>query len=403
MTASADARVTLIPAPAGPPLALLWCKQTFKILPEGELVPIQAEPLTGDPLAGDDGLQLEQNPMDLWPHKEAPDLIVQGSAFAPGRAPTRQMEVAVRAGRVLRRVAVFGRREVSWPGGRPHFETPEPFLELPMTWDRAYGGLDWRVPVTAVQDPITALRLQSDHPGLYPRNPHGKGYLVCHGEVPGMELPNLEDPGDLLTPGRLVTGTPTRWFTQPLPACLDALPPVAFPRCIFFADGCDPWHPGPDDLSLLEVSRGMLPPGFRQLMTNRPLEHGPHPRFFQEAAPGLTLPGLGHGAPVEVRGMHPHRPSVSFTVPTPPRLTLAEAGEARQLRPRLHTLLIRPAQETVSLTFGAHVPLRRTYVPGLHLEIPVTLAVDNQTPIPYQAPVPMRDRIIAAAREEAHA
>ena len=183
MRALADARVALIPAPSGPPLALLWCKQTFRILPNSKLAPVQAEPLAGDPLTGEDGLQLEQTPMDLWPYKEAPDLIIQGSAFAPGGAPTRQMDVTVRAAKFTRRVMVFGRRRVSWPGGRPHFERPEPFLELPMTWDRAYGGLDWRVPTGPVEDPITALRAQSDHPGLYPRNPLGKGltFSCLHG------------------------------------------------------------------------------------------------------------------------------------------------------------------------------------------------------------------------------
>ena len=401
MSALADVKIKLLPAPSGPPLALVWCKQTFKITPAG-LTPLPAE-LAGDPLDDDDGLQLEAGPMDLWPHKQTPDLIVRGAAHAPRGVPARRIEVLLRAGKAVRRVAVFGRRRVSWPGGRPHLEAPEPFLSMPMTWENAYGGVDWRVPTGLADDPFTALRLKTDHPGLFPRNPLGKGYLVCPDPVDSMELPNLEDPDDLLTPERLITGRPERWYRQPLPACFEAAHPVVFPRCCFFAQGCQPWFPAPEDRSCPEVSRGLLPRNFSRLMADHALELGPHPRFFQEAAPGLTLPGLLPGVGVEVWGMHPALPSVRFTLPAFPGITLFEAGVAAPLRPVLHTVLFSPDRETVSMTFGAHTRLCRAYVPGLHREIPVSVSVAGQEPRPYQPPTPVRDLLMTSAQEERHA
>ncbi len=397
------ARVQLVPRPGAEPVALVWIKRTYHITADGALAPGDPEPLRGDPLAGGQEPRITARPMDLWPTKQAPDLIVQGSAFAPVGRPTRRMEVSVRAGDTLKRIAVFGRRVVTWRApGRVAISEPEPLCELPVTWDNAYGGIDWRAPVPAARSALEALRLESDHPGMYPRNPHGKGYLVCPEEVPGFEMPGLEDPDHLLTPETLISGAPERWYHQPLPACFDALPPVAFPRALFFADGCDAWHPGPEDRRLPEVARGILPEGYRGLMSARPLEFGPHPRFFQEAAPGLTLPGLGAGHPVEIRGMHPAGRRLRFTLPGAPAARLQEAGHRHPLTPRLHTVLCRPSWEQVSVLHGATCRLRRRYLPGTHRHIPVSVELEGGPTIQYRAPEPAHDRLSRTLEEVSH-
>ena len=118
-------------------------------------------------------------------------------------------------------------------------------------------------------------------------------------------------------------------------------------------------------------------------------------RFFQEAAPGLTLPDLGPGATVEIRGMHPEQPAISFVLPGTPHLVLHEAGGRLPLRPSLHTVHCHPGQEKVSLVHGAFSRLTRRYMPGVHREIPLAITVNGGPLCPYRAPAPVRDRLAA--------
>lgn len=368
----------------------LLLRRAYRVALDGRLLPLPAEPLDGDPrVAEGPSLPLGSN---FWPHKERTDLVVRGSAFAPGGAPTTRMTASVEVGTLRREVAVFGRREVHWTAsGRIDFGDAEPFLEVPMTWQQAYGGVDFRV-----WDPELDLDAELglplvDHPGLYPRNPFGKGYLVRPEPAPGFELPQLEDPADLLTPERLVTQDPARWWQMPLPACFDWLPALCFPRCLFFADDCEPWFPGPDDRRLPEVARGYVPEGHQALMQGRPLEAGPHALFFQEAAPGLSLAGLKGGEPVRIRGMHPERPELAFALPSFPTVEFTEAG-CSQARPvRLHSVICHPAEERVSLVFAADLALRHRYLPGIHHKIPLEVRIDRGPPIgcSTEAPEPI--------------
>ena len=100
--------------------------------------------------------------------------------------------------------------------------------------------------------------------------------------------------------------------------------------------------------------------------------------------------------------MHPERASLRFTLPAFPGLTLFEAGEATPLRPALHTVLFCPGKETVSLTYSARALLRRAYMPGLHREIPVSISLAGEAPVPYQPPVPVRDMLMQASQEIRH-
>lgn len=335
---------------------------------------------------------------DFWPHKESTDFVVLGAAL--GGADVCQRQVSVRVGQAHKRLAVFGRRAVSWDSaGLPRIEPPEPFEQLPLTAEQAYGGIDWRVAAEHAEDPLVAYQLQSDHPGLYPRNPFGKGYLVQPGEVPKMELPGVEDPDDLLTAERLVLGDPRRWYQQPLPWHLDWMQLAAFPRNVLFATGVEPWFEGPDDHTLAEVARGQLPPGYRELMRQRPPDQGPHPRFFQGGSHGLVLQGLGEGAPVELRGFFPYDHQ-TFVLPPPPRLRLAVDGDWQAVRPRLHHVVCEPARSRVVLVYGASRPLPRPFVPGVHKKIPVALSVDGHEPLEYQTPPTVKELLARGQAEQ---
>lgn len=362
-------------------------------------VPAAAEPLLEDLRDPDVAPRLPAS-SDFWPLKERTDVVLQGSAYAPGGAPAHQLEVSVAVGQARKRVAVFGRRAVTWgPDGRPRVEPSEPFVSVPLTWSEAYGGLDWRTPLDDPTDPLAISRLDVDHPGLYPRNPHGKGYLVQPGEVPELLMPRLEDPDDLLDASRLVVGDARAWYRQPLPWCMDWLPAGSFPRTALFATGLEPWYPAPEDSELPEVRRGYLPAGYRAAMEQHNMAQGPPAQFYQGASHGLALPRLTGGEPVVIWGMHPELAEQRFTVPPPPRLELIEAGDRQPAQPRLHHLVCRPAEQIVTLTYAAQRELSRPYIPGVHGEIPLAVSVNGDEPVVYQTPTPVREQLAAARRQ----
>lgn len=330
---------------------------------------------------------------DFWPVKEATDVVVLGSAYGR-RSGVCERVVSVTVGEACKRVAVFGRRAVTWGSdGRPRVEAPEPLCEVPLTREQAYGGLDWRVRPEDPDDRLTRARLMTDHPGLYPRNPFGKGYLVEPGQVPELLMPSLEDPDDLLTADRLIVGDPRLWYRQPLPFSLDWFHPACFPRNVFFAADADAWYPAPEDDALPEVRRGLLPSGFRAAMEARALVEGPHPRFVQGASHGLTFAHLGEGTPVTLVGMHPERERVTFAVPAPPAVRMGVDGDWQAVPTRLHHLVVRPAEGRVNLVYGVLRALNRPFVPGIHKRIPVAVSVSGEAPVSYETPPTIKEQI----------
>jgi hypothetical protein len=332
---------------------------------------------------------------DFWPHKRQPEFVVEGAAYAPDGKPAAGVTVAAAVGERQKRIAVFGDRRVTWSAsGRPRFGPPEPFTSLPLAWDRAYGGLDWRTPLP---DPLTdahKVLLQSDHPGLYPRNPWGRGYLVASDPVDDVLLPNLEDPADLLTPERLITGDPRDWWRQPLPWTFGWMSVAMFPRYVYLGLGADAWYPAPADAELAEETRGLLRRDWREYYAQGPL---PHPRLRQEASHGLVLDADPHGQPVELVGLHPEHTELRFTLPrTRPELVFDLDGHRTDAAPRLHHVVCRPERELVSLIYGAVVDLPRAFVPRIHKHIPLAVSVHGDEPLAYEPPPTRRDELAAA-------
>lgn len=231
--------------------------------------------------------------------------------------------------------------------------------------------------------------LAFDHPGLYPRNPIGKGYLV-YPEPPilNVELPNLEDPTDRLTTERLFARSPERWHRQPLPWAFDWTSPLMYPRELY--GGLDAWYPCLDLSALPEVTRGYAPELVKA-------SADPAPEFHQEASLGMIARVPLAGAPVSIVGMHPEEPALSFTLPAPPPIAIEIEGERLPLRPQLTNLVIFPAKKKLyTVYFARTAALPRYFVPGLHREIPLFAFIDDDPPLRYQAPLTIRERLAAA-------
>jgi hypothetical protein len=388
-----DAAVGLVPNPEHlPQVAYAVVKVTYE-LRDGAVALAPPEPLLHD-IWNDETLQPRfPEGSDYWFDKPAADVVLRGSVFAPGGRPFQYTTASLKIGDRTKRVAVFGQRFVEWTAtGEPRFTTPEAVNKMPLLYQVAYGGLDARVPipeaVAADYDILLRAGQAYDHPGLYPRNPVGKGYVALHGAVPGLELPNLEDPSDLLTPERLTQGAPELWYRQPLPCCFEWLNGLVFPRCRYL--GLDAWYPGPETVELPEVARGYLPADFsRQLQASPQLTVA----YRQEASLGLTYASDLSGQRVEIHGMHPEEQSLGFTVPPPPQLHFDLEGNRQPVLARLTNFVIMPNERRFTVTYAAITPLHRVFIPGVHRVIPIAVSVNGDRPVAYQPPLPIKDRL----------
>jgi hypothetical protein len=107
------------------------------------------------------------------------DVFVVGSAWAPHGEPVDGLRVEIRVGeRFERAIQVWGDRTWIPVGGGLKASDPEPFVSMPLTWERAFGG--------------KATHEDGELP--YPSNPEGIGYFLSPDEARGGPLPNLEDP-----------------------------------------------------------------------------------------------------------------------------------------------------------------------------------------------------------------
>lgn len=203
---------------------LLVAKATFRVHGDGS-VELDDDPLPV--LEADEETDVGVLPRDLVLRRgPSCDLALLGHAMAPGRRTTRAMEVELLVGDVHRRLRVTGDR--FWlPDGTP--SEPEPFLRMPLSWDRSFGG---RTDVWL--DPSAPIEVTE------PTNPRGRGFdpapqAVGLGETLGApegyprwdrtrRLPNIEDPAQAV---RRPDDRPTPAGWAPLPVDLLALSPSA--------------------------------------------------------------------------------------------------------------------------------------------------------------------------------
>jgi uncharacterized protein DUF2169 len=392
-----DAVVGLEPKDGGqsPGYAFALVKLTYDLTASG-LLAAQAEPLVFD-IYGDPALSPRLPPgSDYWLTKRATDVIVLGSAFTLEKRPARTSEVRVQVGERGKRIAVFGRRSMTARSGQLVIGEPEPFSEMPISYVYAYGGLDPRVPIPESEREEYFQHAAAggvvDHPGLYPRNPIGKGYLVYPEPLGNMEMPNLEDPDDLLTVDRLVTGEPELWYRQPLPWSLEWTNWLMYPRQLFL--GFDAWYPCPDPAQLPEVKRGFLRPAAAAPGQQR--QWGPD-EGYQEGSFGMTFGGELGGVPVRISGMSPERPAVDFTIPARPSIDIEVDGQRELCAAALTQLVVRTNEGKVNAVWLAKTSgLPRVLLPGVHSNIRLAATVNGGEPVRYVCPPAIRDRLAAA-------
>jgi len=275
--------------------------------PAEEQTPVQRVPVfAGDPARS--GLETEA---DFVLSKAGTDILVSGRAHAPEGRPERRLRVRLKVATIDKSVDVVGERRIYRGGMGLGITPPEPFVSLPLCWERAYGGWDDR----------------ADPQAWEPSNPAGRGFAAAPEHLYDSQAPNLEYPD-----------APYRGPGDGRPA---AFGPVAAH-----------WQPrvryaGTYDAAWEESRNPLLPADFDR-------------RFFHCApADQQTAKPLVGYEEVRVGGMTPEGvwgfvlPRITFDIVT----TFKGAGDVRGEAP-IHTLWLMPERRRFEIVYlsALHVP-----------------------------------------------
>lgn len=383
-----DALVDFVPSKAIPTFAVALVKVVYE-QKGGRWTLGAAEPLEGDIRHKPKDAALIRG-SDFKFNKAGTDVVVLGDAIAPGGKPTESMLVDFACGPLRKSVRVVGdRTATATHASNVSFSTPTPFEKMPMTLERCYGGVDLFSPGSSQEyDFLVVEGGVTEHPGLYPRNPNGRGYYVIAAERPEpMVLPNLEDPSQPVRPDTFFCLDPAEWWKQPLPWSFDWTYPGAFPRHLFL--GLEPWFPVPIDERLHEVRRGYLLPNIVQRVEQN---HELMRLFYQEASHGMILPDAVAGTQGVITGMSEDEPEFRFEVPPTPRIDITLDGKKTRVQAKMTSLVLRPNEKKMTASFAAVLTdMPRTFIPGIFRDIPLSVSVDGDTPVPYEIPQTIAD------------
>lgn len=172
---------------SGRELLVVVIKGTFVLPKAGEQMRLHEEQLPlimADTFTAEPGFSSPVYEVDFAPRKSTCDVLLVGKARAPGGRPVTQLRAALRVGSMEKSFEVIGNR--FWNAGLATITAskPQPFIEMPVSYDTAFGGADRN------SDD------EKNHDAYLP-NPVGRGWHkhLKNAWVDGMPLPNTEEPG----------------------------------------------------------------------------------------------------------------------------------------------------------------------------------------------------------------
>ncbi len=172
-----------------------------------------------------------------------------------------------------------------------------------------------------------------------------------------LELPNLEDPAELLSPTRIAAGDRYSWAKMPVPACTDWMNLTWFPRLTYFG------LPTPTvrlNSTFTENRRGAYDGDFLQ-------EKKPPQNFdwlcTNGASLGMQSDYLRGDESGRLINMHPEKNMFDFRLPgkVPALYADGRNGKLIQTVPVLHTVVIRPEENRLTLLWKGSVKAIRPY------------------------------------------
>lgn len=293
-------------------------KGTFTIPAPAEepvLAAEQAPLMMADTFTGQPGFSAPIYEADFAPIKRRCDVLLLGSAYAPQGKPAFRVPVSLQVSSLVKRFQVVGdrvweRSAVAAVAGRP-----KPFLVMPITYDRAFGGLD-------------DFHWEAAKHSAYSQNPVGRGY--CQSVIPlqGAPMPNTEE------------------FNRPIESPKGAYRPMAFGPIGRH------WEPriglgGTYDQAWLDQVFPFLPADFDEV-------------YYQAAPPDQQMPYLQGGETVVLENLTPEGHTV-FRIPRVemPVVFFPKNGDKEETRAVIDTLIIEPDLRRFTLTWRVSRPLRK--------------------------------------------
>jgi hypothetical protein len=160
-------------------------KGTFLILPDGTTAVAEEQPPVCEvpQYFGAPGLSSLRIDTDLIRVKPSTDVLVLGHAYAPNGRRATQVDVTLRTSAFEKTLRVFGDRV--WARGPLglNLSSPEPFLKMPLVYERAAGGVD--------RTTVNSANVFWDE-----RNPVGAGFASDPVDLANQKAPNIEYPND---------------------------------------------------------------------------------------------------------------------------------------------------------------------------------------------------------------
>ncbi len=241
-----------------PVAAAVIAKATYDLAAGGTLAPAaEPMPLSPDPLETPFGMLHGE----LYFKKSGADVCVLGTIRR--QRPVREALLTLKVGALVHRLAVTGDRFWIPTGDKRQPLTPsraQPFTEMPLAYDRAFGG-------TADYE---------GYPAPWADNPNGRGYYLTADQARDKPLPNIE----------AADGPRIRaWDDRPRAAG---------------------WGPYPMNWGLRASTAVQVDD---QKMTVKHVD----PSLFNHAHPDLVVPALAPGEAIEIDGLS-ERP-LTLTLP----------------------------------------------------------------------------------------
>jgi len=295
-------------------------KGTFVIPERSGVTPVLADEqlplIMADTFTGEPGFSAPEYEVDYPPLKAACDILLLGGAHS--RKPVTELQVGIKVGSMGKTFMVHGDR--AWEAGAAgiYAGKAQPFEYMPITYDRAFGGVD-------------NFSADEKHHDAYMPNPAGKGYHkhLSSNLVDGTPMPNTEAANQPVT-------EPDKDY-QPM-----ALGPMGRnwePRYQYAGTYDDEW---------LDNQFPFLPKDFDN-------------RYFQSAPIDQQIPFPKGGEEVILINLYPGEKRIQFNLPTidMPVVFFRKKGKKHQTQAVIDTILFEPNKGVFTMTWRASLPLKK--------------------------------------------
>jgi len=305
--------------PDGRELLVVAVKGTFVIPKQGEPVKLaeqQVPLIEADTFYGEPGFSAPSYEVDYAPIKHQCDVLLNGSAYAPQGKPTERTQVGLKLGAWMKTFVVTGDRH--WEAGLTITPgNPSKFIVMPITYDKAFGGLD-------------NFHEDENKHSAFMNNPIGKGFheRLSSGLVDGTPMPNTEA------------------VNQPIQNPDDDYQPMAFgPVGRGWSSRLK--HAGTYDQDWIDNTFPFLPADFKEA-------------YYQAAPDDQQIPYPKGGEEVVMVNLTPEG-RITFNLPTieVPVVFFRKKGERQETQAVIDTIVIEPDKGIFTMTWRASLPLKR--------------------------------------------